>query len=585
MIGIILLSHDVLHRTATLARHFASQGCKVVIHVDLNANHAEFVSLQEGIRGEDGIILCDRHRCEWGSFSLVEASCTAAGKMLKTWPEVSHICQLSGSCLPVRPVAELQAHLASHPDTDFIESVSAEKDNWVLGGLSSERFTLYFPFSWRRQRKRFDATVTLQRKLGVNRRMPSGLRPFIGSQWWCLSARTLRNILNDPGLSEINSYFKRTWIPDESYFQTLVQKHSQRIVSEPLTFVRFDPHGKPFIFYDDHLDLLLKVDSYFARKIWHGADLLYDTLLSKRLSKIQPKKRQSQPLEKAMRRAANILRSGRPGLINQNRYSMIEDSFLTARSYYVFDGIERLFPKFVSKLEDDHGIEMHGHLFEPDRIDFKNGQKQFAGNLTDNPKARDYRPQQFLVNLIWGRREIPQGFLMKMDRMGQMNTYVLRDSNAQLVHIKDIWLLDAMARISKRPELLTPLFTLLQAQAHRIETVLSEGKARNSNQLILTSAEIAYRNIIDHSEVKADVLVFSIADFFLRPVSVRRKLELIMPPATDISVGLTDPQLPAGFGEFLDQIEDAGFVVEGADALRELLDRPKVDPKLRILSI
>src|SRR5690606_24968222 len=146
--------------------------------------------------------------------------------------------------------------------------VTTQDVPWTVGGLDHERFTLRFPFSWKRQRKLFDGYVHMQRRLGLKRRIPTGIEPHMGSQWWCLSRRTLTAILESPRRGEMDNYFKRVWIPDESYYQTLVRLHSDRVESRSLTLSKFDYQGKPHIFYDDHLQLLRRSDCFMARKIW-----------------------------------------------------------------------------------------------------------------------------------------------------------------------------------------------------------------------------------------------------------------------------------------------------------------------------
>ena len=58
-------------------------------------------------------------RCEWGTWALVAATQAAADVMLRDFPEVRHVFLASGSCLPLRPVAELQAYLARAPRHRF----------------------------------------------------------------------------------------------------------------------------------------------------------------------------------------------------------------------------------------------------------------------------------------------------------------------------------------------------------------------------------------------------------------------------------------------------------------------------------
>ena len=84
--------------------------------------------------------------------------------MLTDFPEVRHVYLASGSCLPLRPVDELRDYLNDRPRTDFIESVTTADVGWTIGGLNFERFTLRFPFSWRKHRLLFDTYVELQRR-------------------------------------------------------------------------------------------------------------------------------------------------------------------------------------------------------------------------------------------------------------------------------------------------------------------------------------------------------------------------------------------------------------------------------------
>jgi len=193
-----------------------------VVHVDKQVPpnaHSDFV---QSVADLDNIKFSKRHRCEWGTWSLVAASQSASELMLAEFPTVRHVFLASGSCLPLRPVHELAAYLEERPQTNFIESVTTKDVPWTVGGLDAERFTLRFPFSWKRQRFLFDRYVRLQRRIGFKRRIPDGVTPHLGSQWWCLTRQTLSAILEDPDRRAYDRYFSRVWIPDESYYQTLV---------------------------------------------------------------------------------------------------------------------------------------------------------------------------------------------------------------------------------------------------------------------------------------------------------------------------------------------------------------------------
>jgi hypothetical protein len=68
---------------------------------------------------------------------------------------------------------------------------------------------------------------------------------------------------------DVMRFFRTTWIPDETFFQTLVRHlvPSSEIKTRTLTFLMFTDYGMPVTFYNDHYDLLLSQDFLFARKV------------------------------------------------------------------------------------------------------------------------------------------------------------------------------------------------------------------------------------------------------------------------------------------------------------------------------
>ena len=279
-VGIVMLVHTALGRAEQVARHWAAAGCPVVIHVDKSVPRQTHDAFVQALADVPALVFSKRYRCEWGTWGLVAASQTASEMMLNRFPDVRHVYLASGSCLPLRPVKELIDYLAARPRTDFIESATTADVPWTVGGLDEERFTMRFPFSWKRRRYLFDRAVAVQRFIGLKRRIPKGVVPHMGSQWWCLTRQTLSAILQDPKRAAYDAYFRHVWIPDESYFQTLARLYSTQIESRSLTLSKFDFQGKPHIFYDDHLQLLRRSDCFVARKIWPKADRLYEAFLT-----------------------------------------------------------------------------------------------------------------------------------------------------------------------------------------------------------------------------------------------------------------------------------------------------------------
>ncbi|MBM2575619.1 glycosyl transferase [Jannaschia sp. Os4] len=482
-LGILMMVHTAFGRAAQVARHFAERGCPVVIHVDRRVRAKVVKGFRQSLYGAGDVHFTPRVRVEWGAWSMVEATQIAAEEMLARHPEVRHVMLASGSCLPLRPVSELIDYLDAHPDTDFIESVTTEQVTWTIDGLEEERFTLRFPFSWRRHRRLFDGYVRLQRRIGFERRVPAGIEPHLGSQWWCLTADTLRAILEDPDRPAHDAYFRHVWIPDESYFQTLARGRSHRIDSRSLTLSKFDVGGKPHVFYDDHLHLLRRSDCFMARKIWPGADLLYETFLSPSAERTKRTEPDPGKIDRVFARANARRAHGRPGLYNQGRFPHWGwEGRRTAARYTVLSGFDDLFEDFPAWFAKRAGGRVHGHLYHPDRVEFAGGERLVRGNLTDDARLRDHRPEQFLFNLLWSTRGERQTFLFGPGDRQRVADMMMGDPDATFGMVTGAWIVPLLR--SGRP------FPEVQAEAARLQRaemrLIEMSKARWARARVLS---------------------------------------------------------------------------------------------------
>lgn len=442
-IGFIILGHHNLDRVAQLAQHMAEQGCPSCIHIDKNTPDFEYNMLTKEVAEYSNVIFSPRTACEWGRFSIVKATLDAADDLLKQFPDLDYVFLISGSCLPIRPIRQLKKFLQRNSHTDFIESVSVRNNFWVKGGLNEERFTLYFPFSWRNRRWLFDKSVDLQRKLKIERNVPDGLMPHIGSQWWCLTSKTLHKILDDPRRPYYDRYFSRAWIPDESYFQTLARKHAKKIESRSLTFSKFDFTGKPFTFYDDHLEVLPLSDCFMGRKVWSGADGLYKELLNP--------DRPNQPMTKADPKAiAEMLEEtdktrceGGEGRVHPGRFPLGQSKLagVSLNEYSVFVGFKDLYEHFPEWVQQNTTAHAHGSIFDRRKIAHRKPTAHFAGNLPAEPAVRNRNSKGYLANFLWDNREKHQSFLYDFrDRADVVGT-IAYDPKATIVVIRHSWLL------------------------------------------------------------------------------------------------------------------------------------------------
>lgn len=493
-LGFIMMCHTALDRAAEVARHWADRDCPVVIHLDKRVERARFDWLKRELADLENVKFCKRRKCEWGTWSLVEASQTASEMMLQEFPGVRHVYLASGSCLPLRPVDELRAYLAARPMTDFIESVTIRDVDWTIDGLNTERFHLRFPFSWKRHRFLFDRYVEFQRRFGLKRKTPEGLQPHLGSQWWCLSRQTLSAILHDRRRREFDRYFQLVWIPDESYYQTLVRNYSRNIESRSLTLSKFDFQGKPHVFYDDHLHLLRRSDCFVARKIWPRADRLYRTFLNEENNSARRAEPTPGKIDRVFAKALERRTRGRPGLYMQSRFPNSDwENGKTAAPYSVFQGFNDLFRDFEPWLSRRLGAPVHGNLFDPKRVRFAGDADTFAGCLSAAPGLRDHNPERFLTNLIWNTRGERQVFMFGPQDNQRPSRFIASDSNAQISVITGAW-------------------------AVRLFTANRNFKDIRTEAARLQRREVEFVNTLRHVRSRAEIRIWSLAEFIEEPM-------------------------------------------------------------------
>ena len=535
-VGFVMLCHTALDRAAQVARHWAERDCPVVIHVDKRVQPPEYDGLVKDLSDLSNIRFSKRHACEWGTWGIVAATQEAATIMLRDFAGVRHVYLASGSCLPLRPVEELITYLNDRPRVDFIESVTTEDVGWTIGGLDVERFTLRFPFSWRKKRRWFDGYVKLQRRFGYKRRVPPGLVPHLGSQWWCLTRQTLSAILQSPDRAEIDRYFRRVWIPDESYFQTLVRQVSANVEGRSLTLSKFDFQGKPHIFYDDHLQLLRRSDCFVARKIWPRADRLYNTFMATGAAGTAAAEPNPGKIDRLFAKAVERRTKGRPGLYMQSRYPHENwENGRTAAAYSVFEGFAEVFENFELWLGKTAGTRVHGHLFAPDRVQFSGGETIYNGALCDSAEVRDYNPRSFLTNLIWNTRGERQCFQFGPNDVQTLNWFMAADSNAQISVISGAWAI--------------PLF-----HSNRDFDKIRRDAA------LMQKVEADFLGILRSPWVKARVRIWTLAEFIENPMEpLQSIIDEISPRSTR---RLTEaPRLSdlTGFGQFLQNLRNQGM--------------------------
>jgi hypothetical protein len=280
-IAFILLCHKDPEGIIAQTRRLTAAGDCVSIHFDARARKADHARIQTALADNPQVTFARRRvKCGWGEWSLVAATLEAVRAAVDAFPGATHFYMLSGDCMPIKTAEYVHAAL-ERDEVDYIENFDFFGSDWIKTGIKEERLIYRHWFNERLRKRLFYTSMELQKKFGLARKVPEDLKMRIGSQWWCLRRRTVEAVLDFVDRRpDVRRFFSTTWIPDETFFQTLVAHlvPEREIRSRTLTFLMFTDYGMPVTFYDDHYDLLLAQGYLFARKISPDAKGLKERL-------------------------------------------------------------------------------------------------------------------------------------------------------------------------------------------------------------------------------------------------------------------------------------------------------------------
>ena len=256
-IAFAVLAHKNSEQVASLIASLDLGANICVVHCDTKAGPDFERDIRRRLPGDftPYIRFIERTSITWGGWGLAGMTLEAMKALLDWRQDWGHFVNLSGQCLPTRPVPELARFLASSPDANYVESVDAEREfrralRWAgyhyveLGGR------LYFT--------------------PIPRSLPADLHLYKGSCWVMLSREFCRHVLEDQGARRIITALRPAKLPDELLIQTIIcngpYEHT-RIDDNKRLIVWPGPRSPhPEILTMQHLPLIESPGSFFARK-------------------------------------------------------------------------------------------------------------------------------------------------------------------------------------------------------------------------------------------------------------------------------------------------------------------------------
>jgi hypothetical protein len=278
-IGYIITAHTLPEHLVRLVRRLASDSARFFVHVDRRAPDSVMAVVERELGDRPDVRLLPRHPVHWASFGPVRAALEGVDALLASPEPLDYGVLVTGQDYPLCSPAAIESKLAEAGGRSFISFRPPE-------GRFLTRFT-----RWHWHGTVAGRRVRLPNRfmpVTVRRTVPAGLTPYTGSAHWCLSRECLEHVAGaDP---EVVRFFRRSAVPDESFFQTLLMSSplGATLVNDDLRYVDWSEGGpSPRVLTSYDLERMMRSSALFARKFDPGVDSAVIDALDARIDAMQ----------------------------------------------------------------------------------------------------------------------------------------------------------------------------------------------------------------------------------------------------------------------------------------------------------
>ncbi len=251
-----IVAHKSPAQVIALARAVCRNGNYCIIHCNAVSGPAFREEIERGISIEriENVRFLESQPIAWGSRSILRVELRAIEALLEWADDWTHHINLSGQCLPTKPVDEIQRILSAEPEKSFVEMIDLETERPDL----AYRFATYYVEVGGRPRKTW-----------IPRPAPRGFKLSFGAFWCILSRAACLHVARSDEARRILRYLHYTMFPDELAFQTILLNSPEKlnIVPRPRRLMLWNSSSpSPLVLTQEHWSRIDDPDVLFARK-------------------------------------------------------------------------------------------------------------------------------------------------------------------------------------------------------------------------------------------------------------------------------------------------------------------------------
>jgi hypothetical protein len=215
------------------------------------------------IENKNNVFLFSNYKGSYATFRCVKAVLEAMNFFQEN--KYDYFINLSGQCYPIKPIKLIKKEL-ENSDVTFLDYFPLPFKNWTQGGFDRINYHWFHIIGkiW----------IPIPK---IFRKLPYNLKPYGGSNWFCLSKKFVDYILqfieNHP---KLNLYFKNSLCPDEIFFQTIVINSplQHQVINDNKRYI--DWHKKrsssPAILTSEDYRKIIDTNKWFGRKFDMNVD-------------------------------------------------------------------------------------------------------------------------------------------------------------------------------------------------------------------------------------------------------------------------------------------------------------------------
>jgi len=275
MIAYLILVHRYPGQFKRLFRAIYHPANYYLVHVDRRSGVGLQTEIQDFLSSFTNASLLKSQRILWAGYSIVDAELRGIEELLKISSEWEFFINLSGQDFPLKSQMHIQDFLSRNRGDDFIKVANQSK----VRPETLNRIQNYFiEFG--------------NRILHTSMKRPylRGVTPHIGNQWMILNRKFCEFVSYSPEVERFKRFYRYTFIPDESFFQTVMMNTNYKgvIVNDDKRIIDWVPIGtiklRPRDFTSKDAEFLLASQGLFARKFNETVDAGILSILESNLS-------------------------------------------------------------------------------------------------------------------------------------------------------------------------------------------------------------------------------------------------------------------------------------------------------------